>query len=196
MWIFYYAAELNTSEYLDDMSEHIARFDCSDEPDVEVYLREKAELHQRQRTTSTRLFFNESGEMVGYYTVLTDLVQIGKGKQKDMNWNLDRIRSMGKFPAIKIHYIGVDRRYRDMGYGKQIMGYAQGLCVELSKTLGFNFITAEVKNKRVEWFKERGFHFGTRDSNTCLTLGRDHYYMCIHILDLESKLKATLGVSA
>lgn len=112
----------------------IEGFQCEDAPDVVMYLRLHAAVHHRQNLTCTRLFFNESGKMVGYFTILTDLVEIGIGKRRDMGWDLDeRIRH---FPAIKLHYLAVDSRYRNRGYGSKILAHVMHLCAELACDVG------------------------------------------------------------
>ncbi|HEU4962826.1 MAG TPA: GNAT family N-acetyltransferase [Bacilli bacterium] len=182
-----------------DVPEYIERFavdksDEADELDVEVYLKELALMHHRQRTTHTRLFFNDTGELIGYFSVLADLLKVGKGKRADRQWDLDSQTDI--FPAIKIHYIGVDVRYRKQGYGALLLAEAILLCKDVADKMGCNFITVEAKQSAVGFFRKYGFDYCARDPYSALVVKGNNTNLCLNIRDLaavveEPKLEET-----
>ena len=81
---------------------------------VEFFLKEEAlRLHDLQ-SAITRLYFDENQNLVGYFTLYNDLVSLHKRQiekyERDFKWNSPNYRY---FPAVKLHYLGVDQRYRD-----------------------------------------------------------------------------------
>ena len=101
--------------------EDIENFSCSDELQVEQFLKEEAQHLHDSRTAITRLYFDENQNLVGYFTLYNDIVQVGKQKRLK-HWSAFLPTSnLVYFPAIRLHYLGVDNQYRDMGYGKQLM---------------------------------------------------------------------------
>ncbi|MFC3883764.1 GNAT family N-acetyltransferase [Bacillus songklensis] len=160
----------------EDHYEVIQTFKCGDESSVETFLKEEALSLQRYNMAITRLFFDGNQNLVGYFTVFNDMLQrIGRDKRKKLNWDLI---SADFYPAIRIHYLGVDERYRGQGNGTTIMLSAIDLCHQTSKISGCSFITIEALDSSVEFYRRFDFK----------TLGRPtsyYYNMALKIDELD-----------
>lgn len=144
--------------------EDIENFNCSDELQVELFLKEEAQQLHDSKTAITRLYFDENQNIIGYFTLYNDIVQVGKQKRLK-HWSVFLPTSnLVYFPAIRLHYLGVDKKYRDMGYGKQLMLDSLYICREISNSSGCNFITVEALNKSVSFYRDR-FGFIRIDRN-------------------------------
>jgi hypothetical protein len=83
--------------------EHIAsieKFECPDEPQVALFLKEKALKLHVQKSSITRLYFDENQNLVGFFTLHNDLIQIFKAQREKHNWTLSN--EFRFFPALKI----------------------------------------------------------------------------------------------
>jgi GNAT superfamily N-acetyltransferase len=167
-----------------EAEECVEQFQCEDAPDVERYLKQQAVMHHQQNTAHTRLFFDDAGEVIGFFTVYVGQVVIGKGKRRDKGWELDAQYTI--FPAIRLHYVAVDGRYRNLGYGKAIVNYAVEWCRWISGRAGCNFITIEAKAERVSFFEQFGFDYCSRKRQSCLTVDGRHLHMCLYLGNMTS----------
>lgn len=136
-------------------SEIIQGFQCPDEPSVAEFLKEHAlNLHQL-RSAVTRLYFDENQNLVGYFTLHNDLVHVFSNQRKKHEWKLPM--NIDHFPAIKIHYLGVDKRYRGLGYGRYLLSEAVHVVQELAGKSGCNFITVEALFNAIGFYEKFGF---------------------------------------
>lgn len=156
--------------------EIIQHFDCSDEPSVEQFLKEKALYLQSLGSAVTHLYFDEYQNLIGYFTLYNGEVVVGKEKRRKENWKLPKGRQ-NRFPAIYIHYLGVDRRFRKLGYGACLLVEAIINCLVVSRLSGCNFIVLEALPKSVGFYKRFGF--------TRLATNGDIITMALKIDELE-----------
>jgi len=103
-------------------AEIIQGFNCPDEPSVEIFLKEQALTLHQLRSAVTRLYFDENQNLVGYFTLFNDHIYIYPQQKEKYMWMLPE--ELDYFPAIKIHYLGVDNRYRGLGYGRYLLAEA------------------------------------------------------------------------
>lgn len=145
----------------------IETFECPDEPSVELFLKEKAsELHQL-RSAITRLYFDKHQNLVGYFTLYNDHIHVHKNQKIKHRWNLSQ--DIDQFPGVKIHYLGVDHRYRDNRYGEFLLLEALLVVHEIAKNSGCNFVTVEALQNAIPFYTKYGFVVRQRTP-----LGFDH----------------------
>lgn len=144
-----------TFQYIEPQhTDIIQSFQCSDEISVELFLKEQAlKLHQL-RSAITRLYFDDNQNLVGYFTLYNDHVQVFQKQKEKYRWNLP---DFDLFPAVKLHYIGVDSRFRKLGYGSYLLTEAVYVIGQIAKTSGCNSITVEALNSAVGFYEEYGF---------------------------------------
>ena len=149
-------------EILDEKHREIINdFKCSDEIEVEIFLKKDAYELQDHKCATTRLYFNDLGQFIGYFTLFNETVQIGKAKFEKYKWQ--RPSGLRYFPAVKIYYLGVDERFRGIGYGKDLLFEIFDLAVDLNELSGCAFITLEAKEKSIGFYTYHDFELHSRE---------------------------------
>lgn len=139
-------------------------FKCSSEKEVEVFLKKDAWELQHYNMAVTRLFFNKDKELVGYFTLYNDAVpKMNKDKMKKENWNLPNTEKY--FPAIRLHYFGVDERYVGQGIGYAMLMAAIDICSSISEYTGCTFISVQALNSAVGFYEHYDFKSVGREKN-------------------------------
>ncbi|CAG7638983.1 hypothetical protein PAESOLCIP111_03997 [Paenibacillus solanacearum] len=143
-----------------EIKELIDGFDCSDEISVEFFLKEQAlKLHQL-RSAVTRLYFDVNQNLVGYFALYNDHVHVFSNQMTKHGWNLPD--GLDLFPAVKLHYLGVDVRHRGKRYGEYLLGEVVELVEDIAKISGCNFLTIEALPNAVEFYQKYGFKVRSR----------------------------------
>lgn len=128
-----------------------------DEMSVKTFLQKEALDMHEQKTVATRLVFSESNnELVGFFSLHNDLVEVAPSIIQENGWNLST-SDQSYYPGIKLHYLGVDSRYRNLGIGKLLMAEVRAIAVEASLTSGCNFITVESYPSATYFYGKQGF---------------------------------------
>ncbi|MBY0217910.1 GNAT family N-acetyltransferase [Paenibacillus illinoisensis] len=136
--------------------ENFQMLNTPDERNVRAFLQNCAlELHERQ-TAVTRLYFDQEDKLVGFFSLHNDLVKVSPSLILEHRWNLIT-EGLTHFPAIKLHYLGVDARYRKQGVGKYLMEEVRSIAKEISNYSGCNFITVEALHSSLTFYRDRGF---------------------------------------
>lgn len=138
-----------------------------DELSVELYLKEKAlNLHQFQ-SARTRLYFDEDQNLVGFFALHNDQITLQPRQveefEKLYGWKLP-IEDQYSYPSIKLHYLGVDARYRNMGYGKHLLREVISIASDISEECGCNFVSLEALYSSVDFYQKRGFKWVSQTS--------------------------------
>lgn len=124
--------------------EYTNKFRCVDkykDDQVQLFLQEQALDLMERNLVRTRLFFDENQNLIGFYSLFNDTVKMNKYKRKEVGILLPK--EVKEIPAIRLHYIGVDNRFRGRGYGEKIMGSALFNCIKVAKISGCSLITLE-----------------------------------------------------
>lgn len=149
-----------SSKYIKDI-EGLSFAQTPDEMSVENFLKEKALLLHELQTARTRLYFDDNDKLVGFFTLHNDLIAINP-KQRDRleslyGWTLPKDSDLTQFPSVKLHYLGVDTKYRKLGYGKYMVLEAIKIAADISELSGCNFLNVEALESTVEFYNKRGF---------------------------------------
>lgn len=135
---------LNCEFISDEHKGAVEGFDCSDEISVGTFLKEEAfRLHQIN-SAITRLFFDDNRNLIGYFTLFNDMVVLGNEKRK--KHALGHLPKVKFLPAIKLHYLGVDSRFRGYRYGEYLLFEALLIAKRISTMSGCNFVTLDSLN--------------------------------------------------
>jgi GNAT superfamily N-acetyltransferase len=105
------------------------------------------------QTAITRLYFDEDQSLVGYFTLFNDMVQVGKQKSIKHWAGFLPKSELSYFPAVRLHYLGVDKRHRKKGYGRDLMYELFYISRDITKLSGCNFITVEALNNSVPFYR-------------------------------------------
>jgi ribosomal protein S18 acetylase RimI-like enzyme len=103
--------------------------------------------------------------------LFNDHIHVFSSQIERFRWNLPA--KLKHFPAIRIHYIGIDKRYRGLGYGRYLLAEAIYVIEQIAQNSGCNFITVEALNSAVGFYEKYGFVIrqrGTEYQNMVLKL--------------------------
>jgi GNAT superfamily N-acetyltransferase len=123
-------------------------FNCGDgkgEGDLNEFLIEDAISSQNNLITRTYLCF-WNNDLVGFITLLNDT--IGKDRVED---GLDNYE-YGKYPAIKIARLAVQKEFRDRDIGTSLLYWALGKVYEISKHVGCRYVTVNAKRESIGFY--------------------------------------------
>jgi len=126
---------------LHDGSNEIARFGCGHN-DLNEFLKEDSLLQSECMFNSTYLAIYNN-EIIGFFTLLTDRIKI-KDLEEEYQEKFKNKVSYNEFPAIKIGRLGVSSLFRKKGVGTYLLQMIFERSIELSKKVGFRFVTIDV----------------------------------------------------
>ncbi|GGJ79824.1 GNAT superfamily N-acetyltransferase [Anoxybacillus voinovskiensis] len=144
--------------YLSD--EHLLKlqeFRCTDEQIVENFLKEDAYNLMKRNLVRTRLFFDDNQNLIGFYSLFNDTVKIQKQKRAMLEIYLPS--SVKEIPAIRLHYLGVDERFRGKGFGSYLMTSVLYHCAKVAEITGCSLITVEATENAKSFYEKFGFTY-------------------------------------
>lgn len=156
-----------SDKYLDEINAYEGK-SSQDESSVELYLKEKALKLHSLNTAITRLYFNEEDQLVGFFTLHNDTINIYTEKREELNekygWEFPDDDTC-TFPSIKLHYLGVDAKYRGKGYGLHLMNETLTIAHEVAENSGCMFLTVEALHSASDFYRKRGFKGGFKQTS-------------------------------
>ncbi|WP_182103204.1 N-acetyltransferase [Niallia taxi] len=147
-----------SEEYLNiDNVEKLQEFQCEDEIQVENFLKEESYNLMERNLVRTRLFFDQDKNLIGFYSLFNDTIKMSKQKREQMDVSLpDKVKEI---PAIRLHYLGVDSRFRKNYYGAFILTSALYHCARISEMSGCTLITVESTKKAKTFYEKFDFQY-------------------------------------
>lgn len=137
--------------------EKIKDFQCQDVSQVDAFLKEEAFNLMDRNLVRTRLFFDENQNLVGFYSLFNDTIKMNKQKRLEMDILLPD--GVAVIPAIRLHYLGVDKRYRGKGYGVYLMASVLYYCTYIARITGCSLITIESTKEARGFYEKFGFSY-------------------------------------
>ncbi|GAA0440995.1 hypothetical protein GCM10008983_17600 [Lentibacillus halophilus] len=137
--------------------ENVDLFYCSDQPNVETFLREDALRLEESNACRTHLYFYDN-DLIGFYSLFTDYVNLVSSKRDKEGWK-DVATAMDSqaFPAIRLHYFGIDEKYRSQRLGELLLMLALDTCVYISNYIGASFVVLEAFEDSIGFFQKYNF---------------------------------------
>src|SRR5699024_11253184 len=120
-------------------------------PILQIFLQEQALDLMERNLVRTRLFFDESQNLIGFYSLFNDTIKIHKNKREEINIHLPH--GVKEIPAVRLHYIGVDDRYKGQGYGDILMSSVLVNCIKIAQISGCPLITVESSESAREFYE-------------------------------------------
>lgn len=168
-------------ENLDDSHiKFLTNFTCENtkgDRHVELFLRNQAVDLTNKNLVRTRLLFDQSRNLIGFYSLFNDTIKMNKDKRKELRVSLPQ--SVKVIPAIRLHYIGVNDSHKGMGYGSILMASMLVACATVAKRTGCTLITLESTEDVRAFYEKFDFKHIHKDG--------DYYIMAMNtksILDL------------
>ncbi|ADY20376.1 GNAT family N-acetyltransferase [Bacillus paranthracis] len=163
----------------------IENFSCSKEQEVEDFLKKDAYNYSIRNMAITRLFFDEHQNLIGYFTVFNDHVEVCRSKRESAN--LIAPKGERNFPAIRLHYLGVDDKYQKQGYGEEILFHLFAHCYEISRMTGCTLITVQALRSSVGFYKKNAFIVWKNEAKAYLDM-----FFLIKDLEVEDESEQVL----
>ena len=141
-------------------------FSCGD-ADIDKWFRKKALDHHNSLRCRVHTAFSEGGTLIGFYAFC---VAVEDERWLDKQSHLKNHALNRFFPALQIHYLGVQKEYQEKGLGTIIMGKIIEIFREAASTLGVPVMTLVALNERVaKLYTRMGFvPYGTTGSRRML----------------------------
>lgn len=132
----------------------IESFNCAQER-VDNFLKNDAFIMQEHNMANTKLFFNTSNELVSYITLFNDIFKrINKQKLLKENWDLEVSEF---YPAVRLHYIGVNKAYQGQGIGYTMLMEVFDICIDIAKKSACTFLSVESFRSSLNFYLDNGF---------------------------------------
>lgn len=138
--------------------EYIDGFTCknkSGNSHVQDFLQEQALELMDRNLVRTRLFFDRHRNLIGFYSLFNDTIKINKYKRSELGVELPG--HVKEIPAINLHYIGIDDRYRERSYGNYLMASVIVNCIKVATISGCTLITLEATEDVVSFYERFDF---------------------------------------
>ena len=129
------------------------------EKELVDFLLEDALVNQKSQISATYLWFLDTGELVGYITLLNDRINL-EGNLKEVF--RDKGIEYHSLPALKIGRLCVDDRFLRRGVGTMMIDFAIKVAYHIfDKYSGCRFIVLDAKrnqeNDPIHFYKKQGF---------------------------------------
>lgn len=154
---------------IDSSDKSIRDFDCQD-PEINDFLHEQALEFDKAYRTQTSLFYDEGkNRLAGFYSTSVGLVEIyapgdfAYFKSKGMipvNF-VDDSADHVFMPALRLNYIGRDRRYSNLGIGSSMVYnlFENFIDAYMEHGIGMSGILLDSTVSAIDFYKDLGFKF-------------------------------------
>ncbi|MCL2157624.1 MAG: GNAT family N-acetyltransferase, partial [Methanobrevibacter sp.] len=136
---------------LHDGSKELSKFDCGHDGLNEFLKIDSIKQNECMFNSTYLAIYNN--ETIGFFTLLTDRIKI-KDLEEQYQEKFKNKVSYNFFPAIKIGRLGVSSLYRKKGVGSYLLQMIFFYGVELSKKVGFRFVTIDVYISAYDFYKK------------------------------------------
>jgi GNAT superfamily N-acetyltransferase len=106
-------------------------FQCGEQP-LDDWLATKALPHQDKHLSVTKVLFDESGTIAGYYTLATAQVEFG-----DLPADVTKRLPRRMLPVVVLAQLGVSAARQGKGLGQLLLAQALRDCYEAGQTFAF-----------------------------------------------------------
>ena len=145
-------------EFLNSEEDHykkVMEFRCSDREEVESFLkRDSWRLHMYGHAL-TRLYFDKDRNLIGFLTLFADSVFVSNTKLRKLK--VKPSSDFTLYPSIRIHYLGVDDKYRKHGFGTYILLEAFKVSAKTALEIGATFISVEALGDSETFYRKFQF---------------------------------------
>lgn len=141
---------INNYHYEKLSSKHdLSKFSCGVK-DLDEFLKEDALKQQEKNLNVTYLAIYKT-EIIGYVSILADKVECRTITKKEGKYNY--------YPAVKIGRLAIDKTYKGIGLGNDILDTICILIKKMSKKLGISFITVDAYCSARKFYLKNEFKY-------------------------------------
>ena len=144
-------------------------FICGDNG-IDAFFRHSYFLYEQELLTKTYAFVTDDEEcrIVCIFSVSNDSVKasmLPKRFRNRMQRNIPNSKRMRSYPAVLIGQMGVDRNFKGLNVGSQVLNYIKDWFTHPANKTGCRFlIDALNEDKVIEFYRKNGFNLLVYDS--------------------------------
>lgn len=117
---------------------------------VDDWLRTKAFQHQKKHLSATKVLLDETGAIVGYYTLATGQFDFG-----DLPADLARKLPRRALPVAILAWLGLSAERQGAGFGRRLLAQALRDCHEAGRTFAFVAVILDCIDDAAKTFYQR-----------------------------------------
>jgi GNAT superfamily N-acetyltransferase len=129
--------------------EHPRRRFHSGQQQVDQWLTSRALQHQEKHLSATKALVDDSGAIIGYYTLATGQVDFG-----DLPIEVVKQLPQRALPVAVLAWLGIDGQHQGHGLGSLLLAQALRDCWEAGKTFAFVAVILDCINDDAKRFYE------------------------------------------
>ncbi|MCL2115738.1 MAG: GNAT family N-acetyltransferase [Methanobrevibacter sp.] len=126
-------------------------FDCEHD-DLNEFLKEDS-IKQKEWMLNSTYLASYNDEIIGFFTLSTDKIKI-KDLEDQYKEKFKNKVNYKEFPALKIGRLGVSSSYKSKGIGTYLFKWIISKSINLSKEIGFRFITVDTYVSSYKFYKK------------------------------------------
>ena len=139
-------------------------FICGDNG-IDAFFRHSYFLYEQELLTKTYAFVTDDEEcrIVCMFSVSNDSVKasmLPKRFRNRMQRNIPNSKRMRSYPAVLIGQMGVDRNFKGLNVGSQVLNYIKDWFTHPANKTGCRFLIVDALNedKVIEFYRKNGFN--------------------------------------
>lgn len=139
-------------------------FICGDNG-IDAFFRHSYFLYEQELLTKTYAFVTDDEEcrIVCIFSVSNDSVKasmLPKRFRNRMQRNIPNSKRMRSYPAVLIGQMGVDRNFKGLNFGSQVLNYIKDWFTHPANKTGCRFLIVDALNedKVIEFYRKNGFN--------------------------------------
>lgn len=139
-------------------------FICGDNG-IDAFFRHSYFLYEQELLTKTYAFVTDDEEcrIVCIFSVSNDSVKtsmLPKRFRNRMQRNIPNSKRMRSYPAVLIGQMGVDRNFKGLNVGSQVLNYIKDWFTHPANMTGCRFLIVDALNedKVIEFYRKNGFN--------------------------------------
>lgn len=120
--------------------------------EIELYLKHEAFIEQEKGLSVTHLLIDTtSNQLIGFITLCNDNLRLHITEKELLKVPYFTI------PAVKIARLGVNNNYKNLSFGKFLIGYSVVLISKIKKYSGVAIITLDCYEDKISYYQQIGF---------------------------------------
>lgn len=173
-------------------------FDCGN-ASINDYFNMNARKDTEKHISNASVFFNDSNEFVGFYSLAAATVEIKTSydskKFKDIPGSNGYMSAeVITYPALKVNWFAIDKKFQNKKYGTQMMFkiFISAYLLSLTANIAITSIVLDAVDEAVEFYESLGFEYmhhdyipGLGDKTFPMMIRMDKVEAIIMRMDLE-----------
>lgn len=137
---------------------------------INDYFKNKAKQDTEKHISNASVFFNDSNEFIGFYSLAAAVVEIRTSydskKFKDIpgsnGYMSDNVIT---YPALKVNCFAIDKKFQNRKYGTQMMFkiFISAYLLSLTANIAITSIVLDAVDEAVEFYESLGFEYMHHD---------------------------------